>query len=101
VIIWPELNGSNVGLVVVADIKNCHKNPKVGHFFTFYQLLTTTPTTLKGRVFVEHNGGNGREVCKTLALISGTYLQVQAFGYFSLTGQLVTSKIFQLEILRI
>lgn len=99
-IIWPELNGSNVGLVVVADIKNCHENPKVGHFLTFYQLLTT-PTTLKGRVVVEHNGENGREVCKTLALISGTYLQVQAFGYFSLTGQLVTSKRFELEISRI
>ena len=90
-IIRPELNCIKVGLVVFADIiNNCHENPNIGQYLTFYQLLTTTPLhgvnyvlqPLKLGLLFGIKRGTVVEYVKRWLLISGTYLHVQALSYF-------------------
>jgi hypothetical protein len=76
-----------VVLVVVAGIvKTATKTEMTFHDFLLafnndsVKLSWLHPIAPKFRAFVEHKVGNGRGVCKTLVLVSGIYLQVQALS---------------------
>jgi hypothetical protein len=55
-------------VVVVCIVKNCHENPYIRHFLSFYQLLTMTllrPIVRRVRAFV---GDQGRTVVEYVEL---------------------------------